>query len=37
MWLLFELGLLMSWILLPHRRTGASDKSEDGEEDQATS
>lgn len=37
MWLLFELGLLMSWILLPHRRTGASDKSEDGAEDQATS
>lgn len=37
MWLLFELGLLMSWILLPHRRTGASEESEDGANDQATS
>lgn len=37
MWLLFEIGLLMSWILLPHRRTGASEESEDEAEDQATS
>ena len=36
MWLLFEIGLLMSWILLPHRRTGASEESEDEAEDQAT-
>jgi sec-independent protein translocase protein TatC len=35
MWLLFELGIFLSWILLPHRRareTGAEDT-----EDQATS
>lgn len=37
MWLLFEIGLLMSWILLPHRRTGATEESEDEAEDQATS
>jgi sec-independent protein translocase protein TatC len=36
MWLLFEIGLLMSWILLPHRRTGATEESEDEAEDQAT-
>lgn len=33
MWALFEIGLLMSWILLPHRRTAGDD----GEANQATS
>ncbi len=35
MWLLFELGILLSWILLPHRRT--KETSEEDTEDQATS
>ncbi|MDH3788489.1 MAG: twin-arginine translocase subunit TatC, partial [Xanthomonadales bacterium] len=29
MWLLFEIGLLMSWILLPHRRGHAENDSEE--------
>lgn len=37
MWLLFEIGLLMSWILLPHRRRGAVDDPESGDQDQASS
>ena len=35
MWLLFELGILLSWILLPHRRT--SETAAEDSEDQATS
>jgi len=35
MWLLFEIGILMSWILLPHRRV-ASEAAEDEPEDQAS-
>jgi sec-independent protein translocase protein TatC len=37
MWLLFEIGILMSWFLLPHRRTAPSDTDENPPEDQATS
>jgi sec-independent protein translocase protein TatC len=36
MWLLFEIGLLMSWILLPHRRTAPVEESDDSSGDQAT-
>jgi Sec-independent protein secretion pathway component TatC len=37
MWLLFEIGILMSWILLPHRRAAAPEKDSDDEPgDQAT-
>jgi sec-independent protein translocase protein TatC len=36
MWLLFEIGLLMSWLLLPHRRSGAVEDDGDDQEDQAT-
>jgi sec-independent protein translocase protein TatC len=35
MWLLFELGILLSWILLPHRRSKETVGEES--EDQATS
>jgi sec-independent protein translocase protein TatC len=35
MWLLFELGILLSWILLPHRRS--KETVEEESEDQATS
>ena len=35
MWLLFEIGLLMSWILLPHRRGGVTETSDTHGEDQA--
>ena len=37
MWLLFEIGLLMSWLLLPHRRTAAEDDTEVENQDQASS
>jgi sec-independent protein translocase protein TatC len=37
MWLLFEAGILMSQILLPHRRTGNAEPAEEDAEDQATS
>jgi len=37
MWLLFEVGILMSQILLPHRRTGNAERAEEDAEDQATS
>jgi sec-independent protein translocase protein TatC len=36
MWLLFEIGILMAQILLPHRRTGNAEPAEETE-DQATS
>jgi sec-independent protein translocase protein TatC len=36
MWLLFELGILMSWILLPHRRAAPEKDSDDEPGDQAT-
>lgn len=36
MWLLFEIGLLMSWLLLPHRRSDAVKDEDDDPEDQAT-
>jgi sec-independent protein translocase protein TatC len=35
MWLLFEIGILMSWILLPHRRV-AGETAEEESEDQAS-
>ncbi len=37
MWLLFEIGILMSQILLPHRRTRDAEPAEEDPEDQATS
>ena len=37
MWALFEVGLLMSWVLLPHRRTSKNDDTDDSQETQATS
>ena len=37
MWALFEVGLLMSWVLLPHRRTSKDDDTDDSQETQATS
>jgi sec-independent protein translocase protein TatC len=37
MWLLFEIGLFMSWVLLPHRRTAPAEGSDDEPGDQATS
>ena len=37
MWLLFEFGLLMARILLPHRQTRADESAEDEPADQATS
>jgi len=37
MWLLFEIGILMSHILLPHRRTANAEPAEEEPEDQATS
>ena len=37
MWLLFEFGLLMSRILLPHRLTRADESTEDEPADQASS
>ena len=36
MWLLFEIGLLMSWILLPHRRGHAENDSEEDSPGQAS-
>ena len=36
MWLLFEVGILMSKILLPHRMTNDAEPAEEGSEDQAT-
>lgn len=33
MWVLFEIGLLMAWVLLPHRRTSNTPPSEDEAED----
>jgi len=36
MWLLFEIGLLMAWVLLPHRRTAKDGPDEDDTADQAT-
>jgi sec-independent protein translocase protein TatC len=36
MWLLFEIGLLMSWLLLPHRRGDAVEDPETDEPDQAS-
>jgi sec-independent protein translocase protein TatC len=36
MWLLFEIGLFMSWVLLPHRRTSPTEGSDDEPGDQAT-
>ena len=37
MWLLFEIGLLMSWILLPHRRSAAEENPDADDQDQAIS
>ena len=37
MWLLFEIGLLMSWILLPHRRSAAVENPDADDQDQASS
>ncbi len=37
MWLLFEIGIQMSSLLLPHRRTGAEAPADDASEDQASS
>jgi len=37
MWLLFEIGLLMSWILLPHRRSGNVNDADGESEGQANS
>jgi len=37
MWLLFEVGILMSWFLLPHRRTAPNADDENPPGDQATS
>lgn len=37
MWLLFEIGLLMSWILLPHRRSASVESPDTDEQDQASS
>ncbi len=37
MWLLFEIGLLMSRILLPHRRSGNKNEADGNSGDQATS
>jgi len=37
MWLLFEIGILMSWVLLPDRRTTPGEAGDDKPEDQATS
>ena len=36
MWALFEIGLLMSWLLLPERRTAKTGTSEEGIETQET-
>src|SRR5210317_1528906 len=36
MWILFEVGLLMSWILLPHRRGHAENDSEEDSPGQAS-
>jgi sec-independent protein translocase protein TatC len=36
MWLLFEIGILMSWVLLPDRRTSKAEAGDDEPGDQAT-
>jgi sec-independent protein translocase protein TatC len=36
MWLLFEIGLFMSWVLLPHRRNTQNEDGDDTPGDQAT-
>jgi sec-independent protein translocase protein TatC len=36
MWLLFEIGILMSWVLLPDRRTTKAEAGDDEPGDQAT-
>jgi sec-independent protein translocase protein TatC len=37
MWILFEIGILMSWVLLPHRRTAATEGDDDSPAGQASS
>jgi sec-independent protein translocase protein TatC len=36
MWLLFEVGVFMSWVLLPDRRTARNEDSDEPPGDQAS-